>query len=135
MLKHCLLVGAAALSFPALAQDMGETPPPSEVPATEAPPSEAPMDTPTDTEPAASAQVAQVVESEFPTYDSNADGQLSDSEFAAWMKKLRVASDPSLDPESQAVRDWAAQAFAAADVDQSAGVSKSELTNFLSRGA
>ncbi|WP_081944805.1 EF-hand domain-containing protein [Sphingopyxis sp. MWB1] len=132
MLKQWLLVGAAAFSVPAVAQDLSEVPP-----ATEAPATEVPETVPEATSPQAptSDQIAAVVESEFATYDSDADGQLSDSEFAAWMKKLRVASDPNMDPESQAVRDWASQAFAAADADQSASVSKDELTAFLSRGA
>jgi len=50
------------------------------------------------------------------------------------MKKLRTATDPSADPESAEVKAWIGQAYAAADADKSDGVSKTELTGFLSRG-
>lgn len=152
MLKQMLLIGAAAVSFPAFAQTTppaGDTtnPPTTTEPATPAPmpdstsPAPAPdaSASPAATEPAPSgtaatpAQVAQIVDQEFPTYDGDGNGDLSDAEFAAWMKKLRAATDPSADPESAEVKAWIGQAYAAADADKSGGVNKAELTAFLSR--
>ncbi|NIJ36872.1 hypothetical protein FHR22_001521 [Sphingopyxis panaciterrae] len=152
MLKQMLLIGAAAVSFPALAQN---TPPAADpaAPATSQPaptdptaPAPAPdASTPPAGDPAAQpapsgtaaspTQVAQIVDQEFPTYDADKSGELSDAEFASWMKKLRTATDPSVDPESADVKTWVGQAFTAADGDKSGQVSKTELTGFLSRGA
>ena len=150
MLKTMLLIGAAAVSFPALAQ----TTPPASDPATAAQPAPAP-DTaspapapdasttpPASSEPAPSGaaaasptQIAQIVEQEFPTYDGDKNGDLNEAEFGAWMKKLRAATDPSTDVESAEVKTWIGQAFASADGDKSGAVNKTELTGFLSRGA
>ena len=166
MLKQVLLIGAAAISFPALAQEAppspGTTPPteqpeaapmPDSAPAptdttapaptepatdTMAPASEAPAQTapaPSSSAAATPAQIAQIVETEFPTYDGDKSGDLSSAEFGAWMKKLRTATEPSIDPESEQVKTWIGQAWAAADADKSGAVSKEELTGFLSRGA
>jgi len=151
MLKQMLLIGAAAVSFPALAQ----TTPPASDPATTAEPAPAPApDTaspapapdastpPAAAEPAPSGaaaasptQIAQIVEQEFPTYDGDKNGDLNEAEFGAWMKKLRAATDPSTDVESAEVKTWIGQAFASADGDKSGAVNKTELTGFLSRGA
>ena len=171
MLKQMLLIGAAAISFPALAQttppagDDPMAPPtqsePAPAPAEPAPmpdattpppatePAPAPTPAPGSTPPATSAaaqpapsgtaatpaQVAQIVDQEFPTYDADTSGELNEAEFGTWMKKLRAATDPSTDPESEGVKSWIGQAYAAADADKSGGVSKTELTGFLSRGA
>ena len=93
----------------------------------------------TEAAPAAAAatptQIAQIVEKESPTYDADANGDLNNAEFASWMKKLRAATEPSVDPESADVKTWIGQAFAAADGDKSGAVNKTELTGFLSRGA
>lgn len=147
MLKQMLFMGAAALSFPALAQEQPTTdptaPPPTEQPAP-TPPADAPTtppagDTAAQPAPSGSAatptQIARIVDQDFPTYDSDANGELNEAEFAAWMKKLRAATDPSVDTESEAVKTWIGQAYAAADTDKSGGVNKAELTSFLSRGA
>lgn len=164
MLKHMLLIGAAAVSFPAFAQT--ETPPPDDATQTApetmppadttapapvepdtpppvddmtaqpAPSSPPPQSSPAPSDSAATpSQIAQIVEQEFPTYDGDANGELSETEFSAWMKKLRTATDPAVDPESEQVKSWVAQAFGAADADKSGGVSKTELIGFLSRGA
>lgn len=165
MLKQMLLIGAAAISVPALAQTTAPAADPaapttatqpapgpdSTMPADPAPaPAPAPApdaSAPTAaTEPAPAAdaaagatatpaQIAQIVDKEFPTYDADANGDLNNAEFAAWMKKLRVATEPSVDPESADVKTWIGQAFAAADGDKSGAVNKVELTGFLSRGA
>lgn len=158
MLKQFLLVGAAALSFPALAQttppgDAGA--PPTEQPdaATAQPAPAEPADTATGSGPATApaptesaqpapsraaatpTQIAQIVDREFPSYDGDKSGDLNQAEFAAWMKKLRTASDPTVDPEAEQVKTWVGQAWAVADADKSGAVSKDELTGFLSRGA
>lgn len=149
MLKQILLVGAAALSFPALAQavqpDDATAPPPPGQPDAATTPAPAPIESaPTEgatTQPAPSsaaatpAQVAQIIDREFPTYDADKSNDLNQSEFAAWMKKLRTATDPSIDPESEQVKSWVGQAWTVADADKSGAVSKEELTGFLSRGA
>ncbi len=157
MLKQMLLIGAAAVSFPALAQT---TPPAADpaAPTTAAEPATTPDTTmpaapapapapdasapPTATEPAPAAgapatptQIAQIVDKEFPTYDADANGDLNEAEFSAWMKKLRAATEPTVDTESAEVKTWIGQAFAAADDDKSGAVNKTELTGFLSRGA
>ncbi len=156
MLKQMLLIGAAAVSFPVLAQTtapaadpaapttatepatapdatMPAEPAPAPAPDASAPPAA------TEAAPAAAAatptQIAQIVEKEFPTYDADANGDLNNAEFASWMKKLRAATEPSVDPESADVTTWIGQAFAAADGDKSGAVNKTELTGFLSRGA
>ncbi|AMU96066.1 calcium-binding protein [Sphingopyxis terrae subsp. terrae NBRC 15098] len=169
MLKQVLLIGAAAISFPALAQEAppspGTTPPteqpeaapmPDSAPAptdttapvpiepatdTMAPAGEAPAQTapaspaPSSIAAATPAQIAQIVETEFPTYDGDKSGDLSAAEFGAWMKKLRTAQDPAVDPESADVKSWIDQAYGAADADKSGSVTKEELVAFLSRGA
>ncbi|MBK6414224.1 calcium-binding protein [Sphingopyxis sp.] len=165
MLKQMLLIGAAAVSFPVIAQTTAPavdpaapttatepaTMPDSTMPTEPAPapapdasaPAPAASSPPAATEPApagaaASAtptQIAQIVDKEFPTYDADANGDLNNAEFATWMKKLRAATEPGVDPESAEVKTWIGQAFAAADGDKSGAVNKSELTGFLTRGA
>lgn len=154
MLKQMLLIGAAAVSFPALAQTTPPASDPTNPPTTTEPASPAPTpdttspapapDTstpPASSQPAPSGaaatptQIAQIVEQEFPTYDGDKNGDLNETEFGAWMKKLRAATDPSADVESAEVKTWIGQAFASADGDKSGGVNKTELTGFLSRGA
>lgn len=144
MLKQMLLIGAAAMSFPAVAQAAPPAsdptaPPPAAEPAPA--PDASTQPAPASGQPAPSGtaatptQVAQIVDQEFPTYDADSTGDLNEAEFGAWMKKLRAATDPSVDPESADVKTWIGQAFAAADGDKSKSVSKTELTGFLSRGA
>lgn len=145
MLKQVLLIGAAIVSFPALAQNTPPADPTAPAPAEQADPAApAPASAPSAGEaakPAPSgaaatpAQVAQIVNQEFASYDADKSSDLNQSEFAAWMKKLRTATEPSIDPESEQVKTWVGQAWAAADADKSGAVSKDELTGFLSRGA
>ena len=138
MLKQMLLIGAAAMSFPAVAQAAPPAsdptaPPPASEPAPA--PDASTQPAPASGQPATATQVAQIVEQEFPTYDADSTGDLNEAEFGAWMKKLRAATDPAADTESAEVKTWIGQAFAAADSDKSKSVSKTELTSFLSRGA
>lgn len=144
MMKKMLLIAAATVAFPAMAQEQPPAdpaaPPPAEQPAPTPEASTPPAgNTATQPAPAGAAanatQIAQIVEKEFPTYDSDANGELNAAEFAAWMKKLRAATEPGVDTESAAVKTWVGQAFAAADTDKSTSVNKTELTGFLSRGA
>ncbi|APZ98142.1 hypothetical protein BWQ93_06370 [Sphingopyxis sp. QXT-31] len=185
MLKTMLLIGAAAISFPALAQNqpVDTTTPPASQPSepaaentqptpapdaaqpapapmpdaaqpTPAPAPDAATTPPAAAEPAPPAgeattaqqaapsgtaatptQVAQIVNTEFPTYDADSSAELSEVEFGTWMKKLRSASEPTVDVESAEVKTWIGQAYGAADADKNGTVSKEELTAFLSKGA
>jgi hypothetical protein len=85
-------------------------------------------------QPATGSQVAQVVDSEFGTYDKDSDGKLSQVEFSAWMVALKTKSDPATKADSPATKKWNTAAFAQADADKSKSVSKDELTGFLSKG-
>ena len=78
--------------------------------------------------------VAGVVDSEWASYDTNGDGKLSETEFAAWMNKLKSASDTSFKPDAPATKAWNQAAFAQADKDKSKSVTKAELTKFLGAG-
>ncbi|MBB5687004.1 EF-hand domain-containing protein [Sphingobium boeckii] len=150
MIRTVLLASAFAFASPALAQQT-EMPaePMMDAPAeattevvTETPaPDGAMPDTATTTTTAeatapanATTQVAQVVEADFPSYDLDKNGELSQAEFAEWMLKLKAAS-PAQQGATTAEADlkaWTGQAFAQADVDKSQAVSKGELTTFLS---
>jgi hypothetical protein len=146
MLKQILLVGAAAFAVPVAAQTVQpettsaeEQMAPTEQVATTAQPAPttAPAQPAMQTAPAAKAatadQVRAIVEQEFPAHDMDKSGELSSTEFGAWMSKLRAAS-----PQQQAEADpaaWTAAAFAMADTDKSGNVSKDELIAFLSRAA
>lgn len=78
-------------------------------------------------------QIAQVVETEFPTYDKNADTSLNRTEFGAWMVALKTASDPKTKASDPATVKWIDGAFASADTDKSKAVSKAELTTYLAK--
>ncbi|KQN26699.1 hypothetical protein ASE86_11600 [Sphingomonas sp. Leaf33] len=82
-----------------------------------------------------STQIAQVVSTEFPTYDKNADKALDKLEFGQWMVALKSASDPSTKPTDPATKKWVEGAFASADKDKSKSVTQAELTTYLSQGA
>lgn len=80
-------------------------------------------------------QIAQVVDTEFPSYDKDGNGGLNKAEFASWMVALKTASDPATKATDQATKTWVGTAFAQADKDKSAAVSKAEVTAFLAQGA
>lgn len=160
MLKFALLAGAMTIAAPAIAQTAANPTPGTATttqtaPATTAAPASpaqtmpaapaatAPMDSaaapaPTEqaaTQPAATGdQVAQVVDTEFPTYDTNKDGKLSETEFGAWMVVLKSKTDPTTKAGTPATKKWVDAAFAQADTDKSKSLSKTELTGFLSQG-
>lgn len=81
------------------------------------------------------AQIAQVVSTEFPSYDKDKSGTLNEKEFGTWMVALKEKSDPSTKPDSPATKAWVDQAFASADKDKSKSLTKAELTGFLTQGA
>jgi hypothetical protein len=136
MLKLALMASAMTIALPAVAQQAA----PQTPDATMASPSQ-PGDagatpaqtTPTEqAAPAAApanqdAQVAQVLDAEFPTYDKDQSGSLSKAEFAAWMDTLKAKADPSAKPDAA----WNTAAFAKADGDKSKSVTKEELASFL----
>ena len=80
--------------------------------------------------------VASIVDTEFPAYDQNHDGQLDKAEFSRWMVALKdqelKATGKSLAPAE--VTAWADGAFVTADTDKSATISKPELIAYLSGG-
>ena len=147
MMKYAFLAGAMMVSAPVFAQDTTApaqtSPAPAQAaPATAADPTQA---TQPATDPAAATpaqgqvqatgdQIAQVVDTQFPTYDKDGDGQLSKAEFAQWMVALKSQTDPSTKAEAPATKKWVGTAFAQADTDKSKTVSKTELTGFLSQG-
>lgn len=155
MIKYSLLAGAMLIASPAFAQQVPTSTPvapqtapvPTTTPAQTAPMTDqaapAPTTTPQAADPMAStepttaaspaAQVAQLVEAQFPSYDKGGNGALSKTEFAAWMASLR-ANDPAAKPGSSALKKWVDQAFAQTDTDKSKTVSKTELETFLAKG-
>ena len=145
MMKYAILGAAMMASTPVLAQ---VTPAPART--TPAAPQEAQAATadPAQTaQPSADAaastegqvqatgsQIAQVVDTQFPTYDKDGDGKLNKAEFGQWMVALKSQTDPSTKAEAPATKKWVGTAFAQADTDKDKTVSKTELTGFLSQG-
>jgi len=142
MLKYAMLAGAALVAAPVLAQTT-TTSPQISAPSGAAVGQAAPSGTPTDAvpmqsaareQPATGSQVAQVVDTEFPTYDKNGDGKLSATEFGGWMVALKSKTDPSTKPDAPETKKWVSAAFAQADTDKSKSLTKTEVTSFLSQG-
>lgn len=80
------------------------------------------------------AAVTQIIETEFPNYDVDKSGDLSQPEFTAWVLALHNKAEDEqaaskLDATSKA--KWAKDAFATADVDKSKKVTKMEMSSFL----
>ena len=156
MMKRILLASAVMMSAPAFAQDAA--PAQATAPAAQTAPANpatapadpsitatqaAPADPATQTaqttaeagQPASGAQIAQIVEAEFPKYDKDGKGQLTEKQFGEWMVALRSASEPGVTADKPEVKSWIKQAFAQADKDKSKAVTKAELTSFLSQSA
>ncbi|WP_232308040.1 MULTISPECIES: EF-hand domain-containing protein [Sphingomonas] len=158
-MKRILLASAVLMSTPAFAQDAA--PAQTTAPVTQAAPA-APATTPADPsvaatqaapatqpdpatqtaqttaeagQPASGTQIAQIVEAEFPKYDKDGKGQLTEKQFGEWMVALRSASEPGVTADKPEVKSWVKQAFAQADKDKSKAVSKAELTSFLTQSA
>lgn len=145
MIKALLLTATMMAAAPVMAQETAPQPQPGapteatapsqpetaaeDVVTTDAPPAgdTATADAATATNSADT--VAQVVEAEFASYDGDADGELTQTEFARWMTALR-ASQPGGTGEGDSA-SWANAAFAQADTDSNSKVSRGELTTFL----
>ncbi len=101
---------------------------PSAQPATPAPAAPAAA-------PSQETQVAALVETEFPSYDADKTGELSQPEFTTWVLALQAkaaevdANAKKLDDAAKA--KWAKAAFASADADKSKKISKAEMGKFL----
>ncbi|WP_327753461.1 EF-hand domain-containing protein [Sphingobium sp. SJ10-10] len=127
MIRAFLLASAFFVATPALAQ-AGAVPQQEATPAQQG----------NQAQPATSGDaVASIVDTEFPAYDQNHDGQLDKSEFSRWMVALKdqelKATGKSLAPAE--VTAWADGAFVTADADKSTSISKPELIAYLSGGA
>jgi EF hand len=131
-----IFIALTALSMtvavPAMAQDAQPMPAPSD------PTMQPPMNEPAPAPEAAPApapskadQVKAVVDSEFPAYDADKDGNLSKAEFTKWVSALREKSGATSTADDAKAKKWLADAFTAADADKSMKVSKTEMSNFL----
>jgi hypothetical protein len=142
MLKYAMLVGAALIAAPVLAQTTATSPQtspssggaPAEVPQSGTSTDAVPMQSAAREQPASSTQVAQVVDTEFPTYDKNGDGKLSAAEFGGWMVALKSKTDPSTKPDAPDTKKWVSAAFTQADADKNKSLTKAEVTSFLTQG-
>ncbi|MGL5840012.1 MAG: EF-hand domain-containing protein [Sphingorhabdus sp.] len=79
-------------------------------------------------------QVAALVDAEFPTYDADKNGELSQSEFKGWVMALHSKAEEAggAAKKDQAAKDkWAKDAFTQADADKSKKISKAEMNKFL----
>ncbi|MBB4642037.1 EF-hand domain-containing protein [Rhizorhapis suberifaciens] len=125
MLRYLLCSSALLLASPALAQDTA--------PGSEAAPQQGATATPEQAQSATTVDVAAVVNSEFPTYDSDKSGDLSKGEFSTWMTTLKKAEAATTGQAlgDQEIAAWAGAAFAMADQDKSKAVSKTELVTYL----
>ncbi|WP_420144085.1 EF-hand domain-containing protein [Sphingobium sp.] len=143
MVRTLLLTTALAIAAPAMAQqapDQGAMPTAPQ-PATSTAPQSATPAAPQAATPATPANtagsVAAIVDSEFPAYDANGDGQLDQAEFTRWMVALKsqeMKATGSTLPADQ-VSAWANGAFTTADKDKSISISKPELVAYLTGGA
>lgn len=88
-------------------------------------------------DPAAASQPsdpATILKTEFPSYDKDANGNLSKDEFSTWLIALKKAA-PQQTPLTDAQRnEWLGKAFVDADADKNTSVSLAELTTYLTRG-
>ncbi|WP_370172384.1 EF-hand domain-containing protein [Sphingobium abikonense] len=141
MIRAFLLATVLTAATPALAQQ-AMTPGAATQPAqpSAAMPAQPSTATPAQSTPAQStpaASVALIVDSEFPAYDANGDGQLDQSEFSRWMLALKSQEMKATGQQLPAdqVTAWANGAFTTADADKSLMVSKPELITYLSAGA
>ena len=139
MIRAILFTTALALTAPAMAQQtMGADPAMSPAtPQTAQPAAPAQPQSANPAQPAPAASVASIVDSEFPAYDANSDGQLDQSEFSRWMVALKSQEMKATGQQLPAdqVTAWANGAFSTADADKSSMISKPELITYLSAGA
>lgn len=104
----------------------------SQTPMTEVAPTQAADAAPTQA-PAAptGTQVGQAVDRDWATYDLDSNKQLNVVEFTTWVSALRSASEPNFKAGTPETDSWSKQAFASADTDKSASLSRDELVRFL----
>ena len=80
--------------------------------------------------PAPAADPKAVLAQQFPTYDKDSNGSLSQTEFAAWLVEMKTAQNSEkLSPEQ--ISKWANDSFTKADKDKSKSVTVAELQGFL----
>ena len=126
MLRNILGSAALVIAGPALAQDMAPE-------GTTAPQQESAVTPQQQSQQGTTVDVAAVVDSEFPTYDTDSSGDLSTQEFSKWMTTLKKAEAATTGQQlaDQEIAAWASAAFAMADQDKSKAVSKPELVAYL----
>lgn len=128
MIRLLGLLGYAVLAVPAFAQQSpqpdGAGPPGQE---TQAPSRQAPPQTGQPPAP----DIAQIVATDFPTYDADQNGLLDQAEFSRWVGALRTASPGSPPMSEEDLQAWTTAAFSQADTDQNKSVDQAEMTTFL----
>ena len=147
MIRTLLFTTALAVAAPAMAQQAmtPDTATPQTAPAAPVQPDAATPQaaTPDAATPQAATPanpgnaVATIVDTEFPAYDADSDGELSQAEFSRWMVALKAQETKGTGqtlPEAE-VTAWANGAFVTADTDKNATFSKPELVTYLSGGA
>ncbi len=143
-MKTLLIATTAFLSVPALAQTQPTTPSgPSSTTTqsqTQAPMAD-PMTSSTTAQSGTSSSTATtpsdpkaLIASEFPTYDKDANGSLSKTEFATWIGALKAKTDATPTPAAEMTK-YTDGAFATADTDKSKSVTLAELQTYLTAGA
>ena len=80
--------------------------------------------------PQPAADPKAVLAEQFPKYDKDGNGTLSQVEFAAWLSEMKTAQNTEkLTPDQ--ISKWANGNFAKADKDKSKSVTVAELQAFL----
>jgi hypothetical protein len=148
MLKYAMLAGAMIISAPAFAQvattdqaaaqtptqaaqDQAVSATPVAPASTQVTPEAGAANGTAAAQPASGDAVAQAVDQQFASYDKDANGTLSKTEFADWMVALKSQSDPATKAESATTKQWVGAAFAQADRNKSQTLTKTELVGFL----
>jgi hypothetical protein len=122
---------AVALSAPAVAQDAMSNP--SQPPAPDA--QAAPAQTPAPADPAAAtpSDPASILKNEFPAYDKDGNGELSKTEFSAWLTALKAAAPQKTAMTPDQESKWLDKSFSDADSDKTKSVNLAELTTYLTK--
>jgi hypothetical protein len=142
MLRILIAPAILALSAPAIAQQADPMAQPAPAPSEPASPEAAPPAEPAPPSDAAAApstadreaKVTQLVDAEFPAYDTDKNGELSQAEFSKWVMALHSKAEESggaAKKDPAAKEKWAKEAFMQADADKSKKISKAEMSQFL----
>ncbi len=141
-MKYLFCAAAATLSTAAMAQTAmtpATTPPAATAtaPATATPVQSAPATsttaqptTVTEAAPQPAANPREVIAQQFPNYDKDSNGTLSQAEFAAWLSEMKTAQNTEKLTPAQ-ISTWANDSFAKADKDKSKSVTVAELQGYL----